>query len=95
MKMGQTECSISSAHKIQTQRNHTKGRIQNTEHSKSLKSRKRAVYVLGLFFDLSMGYDVINHEILLTKLEYYGIRGAIEAWIKSYLSYCSQFVEIS
>jgi len=31
-------------------------------------------------------YDVINHEILLTKLEYYGIRGTIKAWIESYLS---------
>jgi len=39
-------------------------------------------------------YDVINNEILLNKIEYYGIRGILKAWIESYLSYRSQFVEI-
>jgi len=43
------------------------------------------LYVLGLFFDLTKVYDVINHEILLNKLEYYGIRGTIKAWIEFYL----------
>jgi len=52
------------------------------------------LHVSGLFFDLSKVYDVINHQILLNKLEYYRIRGTIKAWIKSYLSYPSQFVEI-
>jgi len=51
------------------------------------------LYNLGLFFDLTKAYDVINNEILLKKLEYYGIR-TIKAWIESYLSYWSQFVEI-
>jgi len=43
------------------------------------------LYVLHLFFDLTKVYDVINHEILLNKLEYYGIRGTIKAWIEFYL----------
>jgi len=45
-----------------------------------------------LFFDLTKAYVVINHEILLAKLEYYGIRGTIKAWEESYLPYRSQFV---
>jgi hypothetical protein len=32
--------------------------------------------------------------MLLTKLEYYGIRRIREAWIKLYVSYQLQFVEI-
>jgi len=38
-------------------------------------------------------YNVINHEILLSKLEYYGMRGAIKVGIESYLTDQSQFVE--
>jgi hypothetical protein len=32
--------------------------------------------------------------MLLNKLEYYVIRRTIKAWIESYLSYLSQFVEV-
>ena len=45
------------------------------------------------FFDLTNAC-VINHEILLAMLEYYGIRGTIKAWIESYLTHWLQFVEI-
>jgi hypothetical protein len=58
------------------------------------ESMNKQLYILGLFFDLTKAYDVINHEILLNKLEYYEIRGTIKAWLDSYLSYQSQFVKI-
>ena len=54
----------------------------------------KQLYVLVLFFDLTKAYDAIIHEILCTKLQYYGIRGTIKGWIESYLSYWQQFVEI-
>jgi len=40
MKMEQTECSETSAYKIQTPENYSRESIQHTEHGESLKSRK-------------------------------------------------------
>ena len=36
--------------------------------------------------DLQKTFDTVEHNILLTKLEYHGIRGLTNDWFKSYLS---------
>jgi hypothetical protein len=33
--------------------------------------------------------------MLLEKLDQYGVRGKINVWLKSYLTLCSQYVEIT
>ena len=43
MKMEQTECSETSAYKLQAQGNYPKESIQHTEHGESFKSRLTAV----------------------------------------------------
>lgn len=48
----------------------------------------------GIFFDMSRAFDLINHEILLHKLNHYGIRGSAAEWIQSYLTNRSQSVSI-
>ena len=47
---------------------------------------------LGIFLDLSKAFDTLKHDILLHKLNMYGIRGLANSWIQNYLSNRKQYV---
>ena len=49
---------------------------------------------ISIFLDLSKAFDTLDHDILLAKLEYYGIRGTANRLLQSYISDRQQFVEI-
>jgi hypothetical protein len=48
----------------------------------------------GVFMDLSKAFDTLDHQILLRKLHYYGIRGLAHEWFANYLSNRTQYVYI-
>ena len=64
--------------------------IQITERIK--ESIDKHKYGCGIFIDLRKAFDTVNHNILLTKLEHYGIRGVSLRWFQSYLSDRKQYV---
>ena len=47
----------------------------------------------AIMVDLRKAFDVVNHEILLKKLEFYGFRGVPLEWFRSYLSNRQSFVQ--
>ena len=49
----------------------------------SLDNRK---FGCGISIDLQKAFDTVNHDILLVKLEHYGICRIAQEWLKSYLS---------
>ena len=45
--------------------------------------------------DLQKAFDTVEHQMLLQKLNHYGINGVSNDWFKSYLSNYSQYVSIN
>ena len=52
-------------------------------------------YAIPLYFDLGKAFDTLDTQILIAKLERYGVRGTPLDLIKSYLTGRSQYVSVN
>ena len=55
----------------------------------------KGYYSRGAFLDLRKAFDTVNHEIPLSKLAHYGIRGQAIDWFQSFLSQRVQYTSVS
>ena len=49
-------------------------------------------FTIGVFIDLKKAFDTVDHSILVTKLDHYGIRGVAKKWLSGYLENRKQYV---
>jgi hypothetical protein len=59
-----------------------------------LSAWNKRKFVAGIFCDLAVAFDSINHELLICKLHFYGIGGVLLDWFRSYLSNRKQRVKL-
>ena len=58
-------------------------------------NQKPSAKTLTIFIDLKKAFDTVDHNILLNKMDHYGIRNAANLWFKNYLNEREQFVDIN
>lgn len=61
------------------------------EHFKMIRLNQYD-FIKGKCLVVSLAFDTIDHNLLLTKLDQVGTRGTIRNWVASYLKDKSQYV---
>ncbi len=61
---------------------------------KAITSCIEKKHALGIFIDLKKAFDTTDHEILLKKMDWYGVRGAALNWLENNINNILQFVQL-
>ena len=57
--------------------------IEITEKIREALDKKH--FAWGIFMDLQKAFDTVNYDILLDKLNYYGVKGISNMWFETFL----------
>ena len=87
-----TKNEILSPHQYGFRPNRSTYMVINDLYCKITDDLDNKHHSLGIFLDLSKAFDTLNHDILLHKLNMYGIRSLANSWIQNYLSNRKQYV---
>ena len=74
-------------------KNHSTNLALNEMVNMIVDALDNKMYSIGVFIDLKKAFDTVDHELLIDKFRYYGIRGIASNFLKSYLSNRTQFVK--
>ena len=59
------------------------------------KACDKGLFACRVYLDLKKAFDTVNHNILLTKLEYYRIKGKANYWLRSFLTDRKQYASVT
>ena len=76
---------------FQKKKHSTNRTLDITEKTRSALDQ---IFACSVFIDLQKAFDTVNHDILLHKLDHYGIRGLPNKWFQSFLSGRSQYASM-
>ena len=76
-------------------KNHSTSHATTLLISKIADAFEKKESVLGISLNLSKAFDTIDHNMLIYKLNHYGVRVTPLSWFKSYLTGCTQKVKVS
>ena len=66
--------------------------IEITEKIREALDKKQ--FACGIFIDLQKAFDTVNHDILLDKLNYFGVKGTSNMWSETFLKERYQYTTI-
>ena len=52
-------------------------------------------FTLGIFINFSQAFDTVIHQVLISKLNNYGVTGKNLSWFKTYLENRKQYLTIA
>ena len=76
-------------------------RGHSTEHAimqlidQIISSFEKNYFTLGVFIDLSKAFDTVDHDVLITKLENYGVNGNNLSWFQTYFKNRKQYLNFN